>query len=203
MKRLFDLLIAIPLGIVLLPITLLIGLAVAVTMGTPIFFTQDRPGLHGVIFRLYKFRTMRTPLPTEDPLKTDGIRLTSLGKLMRSLSLDEVPQLWNVIKGDMSLVGPRPLLPQYLSRYTPEQARRHEVRPGITGWAQINGRNATSWEERFRLDVWYVQHQSFGLDLKILGLTFFKVFQKSGINAGTHATMPEFMGTADSENNKS
>lgn len=164
-------------------------------MGSPIFFRQVRPGLHGRPFALFKFRTMNERRDASGHLLPDGIRLTRLGEWMRRLSLDEVPQLINVIKGEMSLVGPRPLLLQYLDRYTPEQARRHEVRPGITGWAQVNGRNALSWEKKFDLDVWYVDHWSFWLDLRILWMTLVKVIRKEGISAAGEATMSEFMGT--------
>ena len=161
----------------------------------PLFFCQTRIGLHGRPFTLYKFKTMRDPKPGEDPLATDAVRLTRPGKFLRDTSLDELPTLWNVIKGDMALVGPRPLLPEYLSLYTPEQMRRHEVKPGITGWAQVNGRNAISWEEKFRLDVWYVDNRSFWLDLKILWLTVWQVLSRKGISADGHATMPPFAGS--------
>lgn len=166
-------------------------------MGSPVFFRQTRPGLHGKPFELIKFRTMREPLPGENPSQTDSVRLTKVGRILRSTSLDEFPTFINVLKGDMSLVGPRPLLMQYLDRYTPEQARRHEVKPGITGWAQINGRNALTWEDKFKLDVWYVDHQSLWLDLKILSMTAYKVLKREGISAKGEATMPEFMGSGE------
>jgi len=160
-------------------------------------FSQARIGLHGRPFTLYKFKTMRDPLPHEDPLATDAVRLTRFGRLLRSTSLDELPTLWNVVKGDMRLVGPRPLLPEYLPLYTPEQMRRHEVKPGITGWAQINGRNAIGWEEKFRLDVWYVDNRSLWLDLKILWLTVWQVLRRRGVSSEGHATMPAFQGSGE------
>jgi lipopolysaccharide/colanic/teichoic acid biosynthesis glycosyltransferase len=178
-----------------LPITVPVAAAIAATMGRPVIFEQVRPGLHGEPFPLLKFRTMREPKPGEDRLGSDADRITRLGAFLRSTSLDELPTLLNVLRGDMSLVGPRPLLMRYLDRYTPDQARRHEVKPGITGWAQINGRNAISWEEKFRLDVWYVDHQRLRLDLEILARTALKVIQRDGIAADGHATMPEFMGS--------
>jgi lipopolysaccharide/colanic/teichoic acid biosynthesis glycosyltransferase len=162
---------------------------------SPVFFHQTRIGLHGKPFVLYKLKTMRDPRPGEDPLTTDAIRITPLGRFLRATSLDELPSLWNVLKGDMRLVGPRPLLPEYLPLYTPEQMRRHEVKPGITGWAQVNGRNAISWEEKFRLDVWYVDHRSAWLDLKILWLTVWQVLARRGVSAAGHATMPPFTGS--------
>lgn len=161
-----------------------------------LIFRQTRIGLHGKPFTLYKFKTMRDPRRGEDPLTSDAQRLTRWGKFLRSTSLDELPTLWNVIKGDMRLVGPRPLLPQYMPLYTAEQARRHEVKPGITGWAQVNGRNAISWEEKFRLDVWYVDNRSLRLDLKILWMTLWQVVARRGISAEGHATMPPFTGSA-------
>ena len=160
-----------------------------------LIFRQARIGLHGKPFTLYKFKTMRDPRPGEDPRTSDAQRLTRWGKFLRSTSLDELPTLWNVIKGDMRLVGPRPLLPQYMPLYTPEQARRHEVKPGITGWAQVNGRNAISWEEKFMLDVWYVDNRSLWLDLKILWMTLWQVVARKGISAEGHATMPPFTGS--------
>lgn len=170
-------------------------LAVRATMGSPVFFRQKRPGRDGQRFELLKLRTMRPARPGEGA-ETDGQRLTSLGRFLRRTSLDELPTLWNVLRGDMSLVGPRPLLVQYLDRYTPRQARRHEVEPGVTGWAQVNGRNALSWEERFEHDVWYVDHRSLALDVRILLLTVLKVLRRDGISHGGHATMPEFTGSA-------
>ena len=194
-KRFFDLLISLILLLVLSPLILILGVIVWINMGWPVIFAQARPGYHGSIFRLYKFRSMRDASDRNGNPLPDEQRLTRLGKFMRSTSLDELPELVNVLKGEMSLVGPRPLLIAYLDRYTPEQARRHDVLPGITGWAQVNGRNAISWEEKFKLDVWYVDHQSFLLDLKILLMTAGKVFKRESINAPGSATAPEFMGS--------
>lgn len=189
MKRLIDILvILVSLGL-WFPLFLLTAIAVWSSMGSPIFFVQERPGRSGRPFRLIKFRTM-SDLPG-----TDAERLTRTGRFLRSTSLDELPELLNVLKGEMSLVGPRPLLMRYLPRYTPEQSRRHEVRPGITGWAQVNGRNALSWEEKFAYDVWYVDHHTLGLDLKILGRTVWQVLTRQGICADGEATMGEFKGT--------
>ncbi len=180
----------------LLPILVTVAVVVRMRLGYPILFCQTRPGLHGNLFMLRKFRTMRTPLLGEDLLATDAVRLTRLGRFLRSTSLDELPTLWNVLRGDMSLVGPRPLLPEYLPLYTAHQMRRHKVKPGITGWAQVNGRNAISWEEKFELDVWYVDHQSFLLDLKILWMTVWQVVARRHIVADGHVTMPPFRGAA-------
>lgn len=196
-KRLFDLLMASALLVFLSPLFLLIALIIWLGLGHPILFRQQRPGLYGKLFDFLKFRTMTNVRDGQDRLLPDEIRLMPTGRLLRRLSLDELPQLLNVIKGDMSLVGPRPLLPEYLSLYNAQQARRHEVRPGITGWAQVNGRNALSWEDRFTLDVWYVDHRTLRLDLKILWLTLIRVLRREGINADGHATMPEFTGTKD------
>ena len=181
--------------LLLSPLLLILMVLVRLKLGSPIFFTQVRPGLHGKPFKMIKFRTMTDARDADGNLLPDNIRLTAFGRFLRSTSLDELPELWNVLKGDMSLVGPRPLLMEYLPLYTPEQARRHQARPGITGWAQINGRNAISWEEKFKLDVWYVDNQSFWLDLKILALTIKKVFVREGISAEGEATMPKFTGT--------
>ena len=194
-KRGFDILIALIGLIIVLPIMLLISFAILFSMGWPLMFKQMRPGLYGKPFCIYKFRTMTFKTDESGNLLPDEQRLTRLGKFLRSTSLDELPELFNVLKGDMSLVGPRPLLMQYLGRYTPEQARRHEMKPGITGWAQVNGRNAITWEEKFALDVWYVDNWSLWLDLKILAMTIVKVFKREGISAEGEATMPEFMGT--------
>jgi lipopolysaccharide/colanic/teichoic acid biosynthesis glycosyltransferase len=190
-KRAFDLGLAGLALILLAPILLLVGLAVWATMGLPILFRHRRLGLDARPFTLLKLRTMRPGLPGEP----DAARLTRLGRRLRALSLDELPQLWNVLRGDMSLVGPRPLLPEYLERYTTEQARRHEVLPGITGLAQVSGRNALSWDERFALDVWYVDHRSLRLDLEILWRTAVSVIRRDGVSAPGHATMPEFLGS--------
>ena len=194
MKRAFDLLLVLIAILLLWPLILALGVLVRVRIGTPVFFRQQRPGLGDRPFLLAKFRTMTSARDAQGNLLPDEQRLTSFGRFLRTTSLDELPELFNVLKGEMSLVGPRPLLMEYLPRYTPEQARRHEVSPGITGWAQVNGRNAISWEEKFRLDVWYVDNQSFWLDFKILVLTVIQVFQRKGINAVGHSTMPEFVG---------
>ncbi len=173
---------------------LAVALSIRLMMGSPVLFRQRRPGRGGVPFTLLKFRTMTREAGPDGAELPDAQRLTALGRMLRRLSLDELPQLVNVLRGDMSLVGPRPLLMEYLPRYSPEQARRHEVTPGITGWAQVNGRNAVDWEDRFRLDVWYVDHRSFLLDLRILGLTAAKVFSGRGVSRADHATMPKFTG---------
>ena len=194
-KRAFDLLLTLPTLILLAPLMGVIALLVRLKLGKPVLFCQARPGLNGEIFTLYKFRSMRDAVDADGRLLPDAARLTRFGRILRAASLDELPELWNVLRGEMSLVGPRPLLVQYLERYTPEQARRHEVLPGITGWAQINGRNALTWEEKFRLDVWYVDHWTPGLDFKILALTVWKVLRREGISAPGQATAGEFMGT--------
>ncbi|WP_040779434.1 sugar transferase [Calidithermus timidus] len=195
LKRVLDLMGA-GLAIVLLsPLIAIVAYLVRRNLGSPIFFTQMRPGLGGKPFVMYKFRTMSDARDSEGKLLPDDQRLTRFGKFLRSTSLDELPELWNVIKGEMSLVGPRPLLMKYLELYTPEQARRHEVKPGITGWAQVNGRNALTWEEKFKLDVWYVDNWTLTLDLRILWLTILKVVRRDGISAAGHATMPEFRGS--------
>lgn len=183
------------LGLVLLaPVMVSVAVLIRLTMGSPVLFRQVRPGRHGRPFTMYKFRTMLDLRDEQGEFLPDGLRLTPVGRFLRKTSLDELPELFNVLKGEMSLVGPRPLLTAYLERYTPEQARRHDVRPGITGWAQVNGRNAITWEEKFQLDVWYVDNRSLWLDLKILGLTTVKILRGDGISAGGHATMPEFKG---------
>lgn len=197
MKRLFDFTVAIfGLFILALPLVLLVW-QLRRKVGTPVFFTQVRPGLHGVPFKMVKFRTMTSARGLNGELLPDAVRITAFGHWLRSTSLDELPELWNVLKGEMSLVGPRPLLMEYLPLYTPEQGRRHSVRPGITGWAQVNGRNAISWEEKFNLDVWYVDNQSQWLDIKILWLTLNKVFTRDGVNAPGEATMAEFKGSRE------
>jgi sugar transferase EpsL len=193
-KRGFDIVVAIAMGCVLAPLAGAVSLLLWIT-SRRVLFRQLRPGLHGVPFTLYKFRTMSDAYDNKGVLLPDEQRLGKIGYLVRSSSLDEFPQLWNVIKGDMSLVGPRPLLTEYLVRYTPEQARRHDVRPGLTGWAQINGRNTISWEDKFVLDAWYVDHASFFLDLKILWRTIVRVLRRADISNRGHATMPEFMGS--------
>ena len=194
-KRLFDFAVT-GLAIVLLaPIIGFVALLVRKRLGAPILFRQKRPGLAGRPFTILKFRTMTDARYAQGNLLPDAERLPPFGRFLRSTSLDELPELWNVLRGDMSLVGPRPLLMQYLERYTPEQARRHEVRPGITGWAQINGRNALSWEQKFALDVWYVDHLSVGLDLRIIATTVWKILKREGISEPGQATAQEFMGT--------
>jgi len=192
MKRAFDGLASLLALAVLSPLVLLIAGLVRIKLGSPVFFAQLRPGLKARPFRIWKFRTMTDGRDGSGNLLPDADRLTGFGRWLRASSLDELPELWNVLRGDMSLIGPRPLLTQYLERYSPEEARRHEVRPGLTGWAQINGRNATTWEERLRLDVWYVDHRNFLFDLRILFKTVTKVLRKEGINSPNVATMPEF-----------
>lgn len=196
MKRAFDIFVsalALALGA---PLFAVIALLVRVKLGAPVFFVQMRPGLHGALFPLRKFRTMTDARDASGALLDDARRLTPFGRWLRAASLDELPELWSVLIGDMSLVGPRPLLSDYLPLYSAEQARRHEVKPGLTGWAQVNGRNAISWEEKFRLDIWYVDHQSFLLDLKILALTLGKILKREGIAHDGEATMPRFLGSA-------
>jgi len=195
MKRLLDLAVAVPLLLALAPVMAAAAVLVRFRLGSPVLFSQMRPGLHGKPFRLYKFRSMTDATDARGLPLPDHARLTPFGRLLRKTSLDELPQLWNVIRGDLSLVGPRPLLMEYLERYTAEQARRHEVKPGITGWAQVNGRNALSWEEKFALDVWYVDNRSLLLDLRILLLTVVKTIRPEGISSSGHATMPVFEGS--------
>ncbi|MDY0274328.1 MAG: sugar transferase [Desulfomicrobium sp.] len=197
MKRSFDIVVSLLALCFFAPLLLIITLIIRLVLGAPVFFTQVRPGLHGQPFTMFKFRTMRDVKNAAGQPLPDAQRLTAWGRFLRSTSLDELPELWNVLKGDMSLVGPRPLLMEYLPLYSKEQARRHEVRPGITGWAQVNGRNALSWEEKFNLDLWYVDNQSMALDLKILWLTIKAVLGREGINAAGEATMPKFTGTKD------
>ncbi|WP_392352686.1 sugar transferase [Pseudoalteromonas rhizosphaerae] len=195
MKRLFDFLVALCAILTLLPVIIVVAVLIRFKLGSPILFTQDRPGLNGQIFKMMKFRTMLDGKDKQGNLLPDDERMTQFGAFLRSTSLDELPGLFNVLKGDMSLVGPRPLLVQYLPLYSTEQARRHNVRPGITGWAQVNGRNAISWEQKFKLDVWYVDNQSFLLDFKILLLTVKKVFVREGISADGHVTIEPFKGS--------
>jgi lipopolysaccharide/colanic/teichoic acid biosynthesis glycosyltransferase len=195
MKRLFDLIVSLFALIVLFPVVVTTAVLVRIKLGSPILFTQDRPGLNGKSFKMMKFRTMLDATDKHGNQLPDEQRMTTFGSFLRSASLDELPGLFNVIKGDMSLVGPRPLLVQYLPLYSLEQTRRHNVRPGITGWAQVNGRNAISWEEKFSFDVWYVENQSFWLDIKILILTMKKVFVREGISADGEATMSKFEGS--------
>jgi len=191
-KRLFDMAVAVPSMIILSPVLVFIGILVRLKIGSPVLFRQGRPGLHGKPFTIHKFSTMTDNLDEDGRLLPDSERLTKLGRFLRSTSLDELPELFNILKGDMSIVGPRPLLMQYLDRYTPEQASRHEVKPGLTGWAQVNGRNALTWEEKFKLDVWYVDNWSLKLDLKIVGMTVKKVLKREGISQDGQATASEF-----------
>ena len=201
LKRGFDLIVALALLAGLAPLLVLLALAVRCNLGSPVLFAQTRPGRHGEAFDFYKFRTMTQACDASGHFLPDAARLTPFGALMRKFSLDELPQLVNVVKGDMSLVGPRPLLMEYLPLYNGRQARRHEVRPGITGWAQVNGRNALDWDERFELDIWYVEHRSFRLDLRILALTVWRVLQPSGVSQQGHATMPKFTGSRQGRKN--
>jgi sugar transferase EpsL len=194
MKRALDIVVAALFFLLAWPLLLALALVVFLTMSSPVFFRQERPGLHGRSFTLIKFRTMKDAPDAMGDQLPDEVRMTGFGRFLRSTSLDELPEFWNVLRGDISLVGPRPLLMEYLPLYTPEQARRHEVRPGITGWAQVNGRNALSWGERFKLDIWYVDHRSFWLDIKILFMTIIKALWRDGINAEDHVTMPKFTG---------
>ena len=196
-KRAMDIGLAVPGLVVLAPVALALGALIRLKLGGPILFRQSRPGRDGQIFELIKFRTMSNARGADGELLPDEERLTPFGNRLRRLSLDELPTLWNVVRGEMSLVGPRPLLVQYLDRYTPEQRRRHDVAPGITGWAQINGRNALEWEQKFELDLWYVEHQSLRTDLAILFRTISQVLGQRGISAEGHVTMPEFMGSND------
>jgi len=191
-KRLFDLAASVAALLALSPLLIILALLIRREMGAPVLFGQMRPGYKERPFTLYKFRTMNDKLDAKGQLLPDADRLSPFGRFLRASSLDELPELWNVLRGEMSLIGPRPLLMQYLERYTPEQARRHEVRPGITGWAQVNGRNAITWEEKFRLDVWYVDNWSLWLDMKIIGMTFWKILKRDGISHPGQATMKEF-----------
>lgn len=197
MKRVFDFVVGMVALIALLPVMAIVALLVRVYLGKGVFFSQIRPGLNGIPFKMYKFRTMHDATDKQGKLLEDEERLPRFGRLLRSTSLDELPELWNVIRGDMSLVGPRPLLMEYLPLYNKEQQRRHEVKPGVTGWAQVNGRNALSWDERFDLDTWYVDNQSFVLDLKILLLTVKKVIVREGISAAGEATVTKFTGSKE------
>jgi sugar transferase EpsL len=195
LKRIFDFSAALLALLFIWPILLIIYILLRISIGSPVLFRQMRPGLKGAPFTIYKFRTMADTRDSSDQLLPDKDRITSVGQFLRSSSLDELPELLNVLKGDMSLVGPRPLIMRYLERYSPEQARRNDAVPGITGWAQINGRNDLSWEEKFKLDVWYVDHCSFKLDVSIFVKTFWKVFRREGISREGHFSSPEFMGT--------
>ena len=193
-KRLFDIVASLCWLVILLPIFLVLTVLVRVKLGTPVLFCQERPGRHEKIFKLYKFRTMTDEKDENGELLPDHMRLTAFGRMLRATSLDELPELWNILKGDMSMVGPRPLLVQYLPLYDAKQRRRHEVRPGLTGYAQINGRNAISWQEKFIYDCWYVDHLSFWVDIKIIFATAAKVFSRSGISSDTSQTMEPFTG---------
>lgn len=195
MKRVFDFIVALTALIVLFPVLLVLYVVIAIKMGIPVFFVQARPGMHGRIFKMIKFRSMTDAKNTSGELLPDAERLPAFGQMLRATSLDELPELWNVVKGDMSLVGPRPLLIEYLDKYTPEQAKRHDVRPGVTGWAQVNGRNALSWEEKFALDTWYVDNRTFWLDFKILLMTVKQVFKRDNISQDGHVTMEKFKGS--------
>jgi sugar transferase EpsL len=197
-KRLVELMIASLAGIVALPVLGVVALLIRIMLGSPVLFRQTRVGQHGKQFILYKFRSMVDIRDSQGRLLPDECRMTSIGRALRRLSVDELPELINVLRGEMGLVGPRPLLVQYLERYTPEQARRHDVKPGITGWAQVHGRNALTWEEKFKLDVWYVDNRSLWLDLRILATTAWKVMTWDGINQAGYATAEEFRGTPDS-----
>lgn len=194
MKRLFDFIVSLIALLILSPIIAVTALLIRMKIGSPVLFTQQRPGLNGRVFLVYKFRSMTDERDEIGELLPDDVRLTSFGKIIRKLSLDELPQLVNVLKGDMSFVGPRPLLVEYLPLYNERQARRHEARPGITGWAQVNGRNSISWEDRFELDVWYVENRKFWLDIKILFMTVLKVFKSEGISQDGQVTMSKFTG---------
>ncbi len=198
-KRIFDMVAALVALCLLSPVLILVAWQIRRKLGSPVLFQQVRPGCYGQLFKMVKFRTMRDAVDRQGIPLPDSERMTPFGNFLRSASLDELPELWNVLKGEMSLVGPRPLLVEYLPLYSPEQARRHEVRPGVTGWAQINGRNALSWNEKFKLDVWYVDNQSFWLDLKILLMTVKKVFVREGISAAGEVTMPRFTGSSSGE----
>ena len=195
MKRFFDFFISLLVILALSPIILIVAVLIKIKLGSPIIFKQERPGIHAKPFYVYKFRSMTDKRDNRGILLPDHLRITQFGNLLRKLSLDELPQLFNVLKGDISLVGPRPLLMEYIELYTVYQARRHEVKPGITGWAQVNGRNSISWEEKFELDVWYVDNHSFWLDIKILILTVVKVFKREGINQTNRVTIDKFTGT--------
>lgn len=193
-KRFLDLCFAVLMLLSLAPLLAVLSFRVRIAIGSPILFIQVRPGLHCKPFKLYKFRTMTDATDSDGVFLPDAERMTKLGRFLRSTSLDELPELWNVVKGEMSLVGPRPLLMQYLDLYTKEQMRRHEVKPGITGWAQVNGRNALTWEEKFKMDVWYVDNRSLWLDIKIIGMTFWKILKREGISQPGQATMEKFKG---------
>ena len=203
MKRLIDILVSLPLLFLLSPLIAIVAIGVLLDVGAPVLFRQLRPGLKGQPFTLYKFRTMRGAHSGEPGSDRDQERLTAFGRFLRSTSLDELPELWNVLRGDMSVVGPRPLLMRYLPLYSPEQMRRHEVRPGLTGWAQVNGRNALNWDDKFKLDVWYVNHRTLLLDFRIMVMTLTAVFRRRGISYENSATMPEFKGPGQNQSSGS
>ncbi len=194
-KRVFDCITAGVVLVLLSPVLIVLAMAIRFVLGAPVLFRQERPGLGGRPFTLYKFRTMTEARDGSGEMLDDGRRLTAFGRVLRRFSFDELPEFWNVLRGDMSLVGPRPLLMEYLPLYSPEQARRHEVRPGLTGWAQVNGRNALSWDEKFRLDVWYVNHVSLPLDIRVICRTFALVARGAGVSSDAHPTMPKFNGS--------
>ena len=194
LKTIFDKILALVLLILFSPIYIITSILILVKMGSPIFFRQKRPGFNSEIFSIYKFRTMTNEIDKNGNLLPDEQRILGIGKFIRSTSIDELPQLFNVLKGNMSFVGPRPLLVEYLDLYNDKQNRRHDVKPGITGWAQVNGRNAISWEQKFKYDIWYVDNQSFALDMKILWLTFLKVVKRNDVSSDTHVTMEKFVG---------
>jgi len=196
-KRIFDIIFALIAVVLLFPVFLVVSIVIVISDGFPVFFTQIRPGKNSVPFKLHKFRSMKKARDQKIELSTDDERITKFGNFLRRTSIDELPELFNILEGKMSIVGPRPLLMQYLERYSDEQARRHEVLPGITGWAQINGRNTISWEEKFRLDIWYVDHWTFCLDIKIILLTVWKVIKGEGVSQPGRATMDEFMGNTE------
>ncbi|CAH1547113.1 sugar transferase [Vibrio harveyi] len=202
MKRMLDVVLSFVALIILSPIIALVAWKIRKNLGSPVLFRQKRPGLNGKPFEMVKFRTMKDAVDQQGSPLPDSERITPFGDKLRNSSLDELPELWNVLKGEMSLVGPRPLLMQYLPLYNKEQSRRHDVRPGVTGWAQVNGRNAISWEEKFKLDIWYVENQSFWLDIKIILLTVKKVLVKEGISADGHATIEPFIGQEHRERDK-
>ncbi|MFT4809547.1 MAG: sugar transferase EpsL [Paraglaciecola sp.] len=195
MKRIFDFFVSLAALLTLSPVLLVLYFIIAIKMGIPVFFVQARPGMKGHIFKMVKFRSMTDAKGADGELLPDTQRLPTFGQMLRATSLDELPELWNVLKGEMSLVGPRPLLIEYLDKYTPEQSRRHEVRPGVTGWAQVNGRNALSWDEKFTLDIWYVNNRTFWLDIKILFMTVKQVFKRDNISQDGHVTMEKFKGS--------
>ncbi|MDZ3831667.1 MAG: sugar transferase [Sphingopyxis sp.] len=201
MKRAFDFFASLAIALIFLPVLAVLAVLIRFSMGRPVLFRQTRPGLHGTPFEMLKFRSMRDATDRKGNLLADRERITPLGNILRATSLDELPELWNVLKGDMSLVGPRPLLMEYLPLYTAQQARRHEVRPGLTGWAQVNGRNALDWDTRFALDVWYVDNRNLVLDMRILFMTFLKVLKREGISAEGEATMSKFKGTGGGSQN--